>query len=223
MDIKGLINSLLDLIYPRKCTFCRRIMDEQPGYTCPDCREKLPYNFDKPLRTKRGLTCYAPLIYKDEVKAALRRYKFGNLPAYSRTFGELMAEHIAESNACFDVITWVPLGRKKLRKRGYDQALLLAQVVGEKSGRPVEGLLKKTGSNSTQSLITDPNKRRENVSGVYSLKKGAAVEGRRILLIDDIVTTGSTLSECVGVLEAAGAGSVVCLAAATASRDGKLI
>ena len=117
-----------------------------------------------------------------------------------------------------DVITWVPLGRRRLKERGFDQAQELAVTMGGELALPVEPLLMKQRDTGRQSDLTRPEQRKANVLGVYELRFGAAVRGRRILLVDDVVTSGSTLSACAKVLVEAGAEEVYCVTLAQAGK-----
>ena len=105
---------------------------------------------------------------------------------------------------------------KRRKRRGYDQSRLLAAETAKAWGAAPAALLKKTRDTPPQSGL-DASERRGNVIGVYEAVDANAVKNARILLIDDILTTGSTLSECVRVLRDAGAQSVVCACLAQAS------
>ena len=109
-------------------------------------------------------------------------------------------------------MTWVPVSRKRLRRRGYDQAELLARSACRRWDTRPERLLEKTRDNPAQSGLTDREARRENVKGAY--RAAGDCRGRRVLLVDDICTTGATLGQCAAVLLDAGAEAVVCAAAA---------
>ena len=120
---------LLNLLFPPKCPFCRTVLDE-PGI-CGKCRETLPWTQEEEtLRTGPGhLECAAPLFYEDAVRECLLRLKFrGGVPA-AEPLGQLVAQCAAEQlSGQFDTVTWVPVGPKRLRSRGYDQARLLAEA-----------------------------------------------------------------------------------------------
>ena len=106
-----------------------------------------------------------------------------------------------------DVITWVPLTRKKSWNRGYNQARLLAKWVSAETGMPGRDLLRRTRPTQDQSRL-DPAGRRRNVKGAFGAKRNESPAGSNITLIDDVYTTGSTVSECARVLNQAGAASV---------------
>ena len=130
-----------------------------------------------------------------------------------------MAECISgELEGRWDIITWVPLSAKRYKERGYDQAKLLADAVGAKLGVKPIRTLRKVKHIPKQATMGSPEKRRANISGAYTVINCEAVEGKRILLIDDIITSGSTLGECARMLRQSGAAEVVCAAVAR-SRD----
>lgn len=205
----NVMDMLLDLLFPRKCAFCRRLT--QNGATvCPHCREKLPYTNYAARQDFPNLdACYSPLYYTEEVRQSLLRYKFGGLRMYASVYGEYLAKCIDENRISCDSITWVPLSRMRLRRRGYDQARLLAEEVSRRLSIPCFPALRKLRNNPRQSATGNAEKRRRNVKGVYAALPDADLAGKTILLVDDIVTTGATLSEAASVLRKAGAASVI--------------
>lgn len=208
----NLVETVLGLLFPPKCPFCKQVMEEQS--VCPRCRRELPWTEgDEGLTDIPGGTvCAAPLFYENEVRSALIRLKFNDARHLAEPLGELLAQCAAERlSGRFDAVAWVPVGPKRLKKRGYDQAELLARAACRRWNTAPERLLTKIGDNPAQSLQDDAEARRANVLGMY---EAAGAAGRRILLIDDICTTGATLGECVRVLREAGAADVVCAAVA---------
>ena len=210
-----LFSSFLDLLFPPKCPFCGRVQDA-PGI-CDACQKALPWTEgDDALRLgPDGFRCAAPLWYRDLAREGLHRFKFQGMSSAATPLGELIAECAAEHFAGeFDTVTWVPVSSRRLRQRGYDQARLLAESACRLwDTRPLP-LLRKTVHNPAQSGLKESAQRRANVQGVYTAPDPASVRDRRILLIDDICTTGATLAECVRVLREAGAADVVCAAVA---------
>lgn len=118
-----------------------------------------------------------------------------------------------------DAVTWTPLSRQRRRERGYDQAQLLAKWVARELELPVLGMLDKVRDIPPQSGIQDDARRRANVLGAYCLRKNARPEGMNLLLVDDVVTSGSTLSECARLLSGAGTQTVVCATLAQARKN----
>ena len=117
------------------------------------------------------------------------------------------------------MLTWTPVSRLRKLRRGYDQVELLAKAVGRELGMTPTPLLRKVRHNRPQSGIHGEAERRANVLGVYRLTKGVEIAGKRILLLDDILTTGATAGEAARVLKTAGAKEVHCAAVASAGKE----
>ena len=212
----SLKEKLLDLFFPPRCAFCRRTGVHG---VCADCERTLPYAKVQLCEGAGFGRCASPLLYEDAVRESLLRFKFHGAQSAAEGYGELLARCAAEElGGQFDTVTWVPVSRKRLRQRGFDQSrLLAASLCVDWHVAPVE-TLRKAVDNPAQSGLTDAEHRRANVLGVYEALP-ENVRDKRLLLIDDIVTTGSTLTECVWVLRAAGAAEVVCLTLARAKEE----
>lgn len=209
---------LIELLYPRKCPFCTKVIDEDKRL-CRNCEKKLPFIIDRPPRRFGYVDeCYSTLEYKDSVRESIHRFKFGGAAAYAEIYGAFLIKCIDENRIFCDIITWVPLSRARLRKRGYDQVWLLAEYAAAHLGLEAQPMLKKTRNNKAQSSLRDEKARKANVKDAYALTSDVSLEGKRILLIDDVVTTGSTMSECAGVLKKAGAAAVTGLTVASAGK-----
>ena len=216
--------AVLNLLFPPKCPFCRRILDKAEDGLCPDCQKNLPWLIGTSGERKVEFAdgCFSPLAYRDRVRDGVHHFKFEGSRACAEPFGELMAQclqdHLPEE---VDAITWAPLNRKRKRKRGFDQAELLARAVGRRQNLPVISVLRKVHNTQPQSALTQADQRRANAKGAYCLREGVEVAGLRLVLVDDVVTSGATLSECAFQLRKAGAQRVWCLTLAQARRGGK--
>lgn len=217
------LGALLDLLFPPRCVFCRRLLHRGEEGICPRCQQELPWALGAEAEQTGEFfsLCASPLWYQDQVRASFHRYKFKGVRGYSRTYGRLVAQCVQDHLAGrYDLITWVPLSRARLRQRGYDQAMLLASAAALALDDVAAETLRKVRDTEAQSgLGKNDASRRANVLSAYQVTDPALVEGRRVLLIDDIVTTGSTLSECARVLRTAGATDVVCAALARSRRS----
>lgn len=206
-----MFSRLLDLLYPPKCVFCGRVLrDGEPDW-CGECRKTLPWTgSDVPEKVcAPAKRCAAPLWYRDKVRESFRRYKFEGRDFYAPEYGRLMAQCVRDRLGLgFDLICWAPLSKKRLRKRGYDQAELLARVLASELDRPAVPVLRKIRDTVEQSSLEDEAERVQNAAGAYECADRLAVRDKRVLLVDDIVTTGSTLSECAQILLDAGAKEV---------------
>ncbi len=215
-----MIRRLLEWLFPRKCILCRGLLTKEETDLCRSCRTDPPeYHYGK-KKVPHIAELTALWRYEGQVRKSLHRYKFGNARHYAAPFGRLLAMRIARELPQADVVTWVPVSRQRLRRRGYDQVELLARAVGPELGIRTERLLKKIRNNRANSSLKTSAERRANVLGAYIAVQPELIRGKRILLLDDIVTTGATASECARVLLTAGAEEVIfaAVAAATSSK-----
>lgn len=215
-----LLDKLFDILFPAKCTFCHNLMwHEENSKICNSCMHDLPRTTESNGVTKCDYItkCISPLFYRDFVRDSIHRFKFYRCDFYAGVYSELIRDCLNKHpDIVFDYITWVPLSRKRLRKRGYDQAKLIADNLARAMGKPIWCMLKKTRDTKAQSTLQDKSKRRANIAGAYMISHGTNVCGLNILLIDDVVTTGATLSECAKVLLLNGADRVYCATVAKA-------
>lgn len=221
-----ILNRCLDLLYPPKCVFCDTLLKDGEVYFCTQCGETVPVAEEEDVfrKGKHFDRCIAPLYYCDMVRDSFLDYKFHEKTWRAGTYASLLEPYVRSAFPSLDVVTWIPLSRRTLRDRGYDQAQLIARELSLRLKLPCEAMLEKVRDTQQQSRLQSPEERRSNVRNAFSLKRGARVEGRNILLIDDIITTGSTMESCSRVLERAGAAQVHCAAVAQAvgnSRDKK--
>lgn len=205
-----------DLLFPPKCPFCGVLL-EKGALLCPDCQRDLPWLVGGAGERAVELTggCVSPLRYDGAVRQAIHGYKFNGLSARSRSFGLLVAQCVRDQGYEADLVSWPSLSKKRRRERGYDQAQLLAQEVGKVLDLPVVKTLEKT-HRPAQSGLDGLEARRVNVLGAYTAVSPESFRGKTVLLVDDVVTTGATLTECAATLRAAGAAAVVCATLARA-------
>ena len=209
--MRRFLAKLRNLLFPTKCIVCGKIIKAEREEICPECRKTLPL-------AGAGLTpgdyhegTISPLKYEGGIRDAFLRYKFNGHYWLAEPFGELLAENISlQIGGRFDTIAWAPISKKRLRRRTYDQSRLLAEQVGILLDTPVIAGLAKVRDTRANSSLTGEKERRRNVADAYEALSG--IEGKRILLIDDVLTTGSTLSECARTLLLGGAESVICAA-----------
>jgi ComF family protein len=217
---------LLDLLLPPRCLNCRTAVGE-PGALCPACwsgirfiaapicqdcgwpknhlGEDCPACTRRPLRLRRARSA---VLYDEGSRGLILRFKHGGrfdgAPAYAGWMARAAADLLPE----VDLIVPVPLHRWRLMRRGYNQAALLARHLGRLSSKPVGvDLLRRT--RATPSLGGHTARQRHRLlKGVFSVRPGTEIKGKRVLLVDDVLTSGATLEELARVLKRAGAGAV---------------
>lgn len=211
-----------ELLFPPKCVLCGAILEKDELDLCRDCRVNAP---EYPIgRLKpQFLDSFAAIwYYEDTVRRSLLRYKFYGARHYAQAYGRILAmKLLQEYPEGFDVLTWVPISRLRKLRRGYDQVELLARAVGAELGMEPRPLLKKVRHNPPQSGIVGQAQRRANVLGIYRAEQEEEIIGKRILLLDDILTTGATAGECARVLLTAGAAEVHCAVVAAVRKTTK--
>ena len=213
----GILDYIDRLLFPPKCLLCRKVLEDDELDLCRDCRTDGPectnYRKKFPFIDSWAAVWY----YEDNPRRSLLRYKFRGKRNYATGYGRLLAMKLQETHPDgFDLLTWVPVSSLRRLTRGYDQVELLAQSVGQELGMQPMPLLRKIRHNRTQSGIIGDAKRRANVLGVYRVENPEILREKKVLLLDDIITTGATAGECARVLLTAGAKEIHCGAVAVA-------
>lgn len=216
----NVFHGILDALFPGKCVFCGKLLRREETDLCRGCRESAPeYTGGKSsLPFLDSFT--AVWYYEGNVRNSLLRYKFGGARHYAKSYGRFLAMKVMNRYPeGFDLVTWIPVSPLRNLRRGYDQVKLLGSAMGKELGiRPV-ALIRKVRHNPAQSGIRDSEARRENVRGVYRVLPDREIQGKRILLLDDILTTGATAGEAARALKAAGAKEVHCAVMAAARKE----
>jgi len=244
IPMRSRIQLLADALFPPVCVFCGRILpkenDESAAFfaeelhICRRCLAVLPL---RPACDRRhpclsnpysndpipGFEVIVPFRYEEPVVTALRAVKFHDAPYLARTLSFFMTETIREEGGEFDAVIPIPLSSERLKKRGYNQAALLAMPLACAMNLPCPNdFLIRTRNTGQQSRFTDPNLRCENVRDAFKVPDSVDVEGLSILLLDDVTTTGSTLHEAALTLYRNGARHVAGIAAASGRTDERM-
>ena len=209
---------MMSLLFPRKCILCRRLLRREELDLCGDCRRDVdPYaSGERKFKFLDSMT--AVWYYEENVRRSIVRYKFYGARYLAANFGRLIAMRVLQEELEFDLITWVPVSRWRKLRRGFDQVELLARAVGRELGHVPVRCLRKIRNNKKQSTLRDAAERRANVLGVYRVTDPEPVANKKILLLDDVLTTGATAGECARVLLTAGAKEVHCAVLAAARK-----
>lgn len=206
---------LMGILFPPKCVLCGCLLRKEETDLCGPCRTEVP-RYPNGKRNVQFLDSFTAVwYYEKSVRNSLLRYKFRGARSYAWAYGRMLAMALAEENPeGFDCLTWIPVSRLRRLRRGYDQVELLAKAVGKELGITPVPMLRKIRHNRPQSGIAGAAERRANVLGAYRVTDPAAAADKRILLLDDILTTGATASEAARVLKTAGAKEIHCAAVA---------
>ena len=204
---------LLNLFFPTRCICCRKLLSGTELRFCEDCLKQLSFAGKEDGKSQGDYfsVCYSPFLYEGKLRDTVIRYKFYGASACAEPLSVFLASCIYEQlDGKYDIITWVPIASRRLRERGYDQARLLAEHAAVHLRRPCDCLLKKTKNVVPLHNTSSGKERAGLIANAYICCQPEQTEGKRILLIDDIVTTRSTLAECAKTLLKAGAEDVVC-------------
>ena len=211
-------NPITHLLYPDKCLLCGRLLRSPEIHLCRSCTADTPEALNLKRRIPFLKGAFALWYYEGNVRDSLLRFKFCHRRSYAQGYAAFLAMKLLDVQKNYDLIVWVPVSRWRKLKRGYDQVELIAYALCKELQVTPVSCLKKIRHNPPQSGIASAAQRRANVLGVYKVPNPELVAGKRILLLDDIITTGATISECAKTLMAAGAREVYGVAIAAARR-----
>jgi ComF family protein len=228
------VSRLVDLLYPGRCIACgadlapdhagplcleherRVVVLEDPlcdlcgkkmfaqatgELICDECRERTPH-FDRAV---------SATLYNDVMEPLVHRYKYGMRQHLAKPLARwliaFMRRHVDADS--FDAIVPVPLHWRRYQYRGFNQAIELARPISHELGLPmITRVLRRTRYTLPQ-VGLGPDERRQNIKGAFTVRQPERIKGKRLLLVDDVYTTGATLDECARTLKSAGAAEVV--------------
>ncbi len=212
----------LDLLFPLWCLGC----GQEGGLICPSCRDKLPgivppicpcCGTSRPDATicpacsgqpRRIDGIRSPFRFEAVIRRAIHELKYKNLRAAARPLAELLGRYLEDNPLPAEALVPVPLHPKRMRERGYNQSELLCRELGRLTGLPVVAdCLARKRHSPPQARTATVGQRRSNVVDAFSCRD-QSLKGKKVLLIDDVATSGATLDACATALKASGAGSV---------------
>ena len=223
---------MLQLLFPRRCPVCDSIVQPFGEKICLECLPKLkPVTAPWCMRCGKKLSLQEQEFCRDcmrhphkydrartlyeysQVARSIYRFKYGGRQEYADFFGEQMGELLGNfiKGVQPDVIVPVPLHRRKFRTRGYNQAACLAKALGRHLNLPVDEKLVKRVKNTAPMKLLNPTERQNNLKKAFIIGQNDVKLYDRIILVDDIYTTGTTLDEIAALLKAHGVSEVYCV------------
>ncbi len=232
MDLRGIWESILDIIYPMdvRCVICDIRRDDILSHgVCPSCQDRLPF-IEPPVCPKCGKMMLADdtlcsdcqqithffykgisiFEYSTEVKRLIHRYKYGGERFLSIPMIHWMSEGLIKYQWDFDLIVPVPLHPTRQRERGFNQASLLARGLSQNTGVPLADRSLVRIKNTPHQARLSREIRHQNLIGAFKIrdKSSTIFQGKTVLLVDDVYTTGNTVDQCTRVLLEGGAEKV---------------
>ena len=212
---------LISCIFPKRCILCDEVIEYNKNM-CENCIKT--FSMAQIIRRisyfgdEKYFECISPFLYVGGIRKAILNLKFHSVRSNVEFFASAIAEKILETMDISDIdyICFVPMSEKNMVNRGYNQSELLADALGDVLKIPVKDVLIKTRETFNQHEL-DANERNKNLLGVFSERPGQEINNKNFILCDDIITTGSTLKECVKTLKAGGANKIVCCTIASSN------
>jgi ComF family protein len=245
-QIRGMCEALASLVFPAPCRICNRILDTGSRIPfCHECIEAIKQPLREPLCSQCGRPIVSTAVvegisrplchicrsgvyafdmarslgdYTPRMSRAILLLKYGNVAPLGAWFAKALADLIEKNSEDFaaDAVVPVPLDRARFRERGYNQAELIAKPLARLLGIPFRSYLLVRTRPRPNHLRLTLRERWETVRGAYAPHDAAQVDKLRVLLVDDVFTTGATLDACSRALKGAGAARVVGLTVARA-------
>ncbi len=208
--------SFMNVLFPIHCASCRTPLDTKNIYgVCSICIEKIKPGRIFPQKGPAGASftkTYSATLYEGVIKDIVHQLKYKNRLGLSRICSDIMVEFARKTPEIFEgisLVTFVPLHSKRQRQRSFNQSRALADGLSRQFGVRLEDTLDKRLFTKYQNELTR-DERLTNLIGAFTIKSGVNIAGSKVLLVDDVLTTGSTLDECSRVLTASGANETRC-------------
>ncbi|MFC1477891.1 ComF family protein [Candidatus Margulisiibacteriota bacterium] len=200
------LKHLFNLLFPLRCCHCREFSDVP---ICEKCREQIAYINEKQQLSGMPVHCIA--AYEGVIKKAIWQLKFNKKIELQDLLQSIVSGNVPAEYKNYDYLVPVPLSYKRLKERGFNQAELLVSEVSSKSGKPVYNDLVTRNKNTKALFSLTETERQQEIDGAFAIKDSGSVKDKRILLFDDIITTGTTVTEIGNMLKQAGAREVYIL------------
>ena len=226
--VNYIYHALLDFIYPPYCSFCQSSLSDGKYLVCDACWDNLPFfpkRHDILIELEENLNGESYLSganavweFKKNIQFIIHQLKYEHHTCLANKIGYYMANLLREENCldCVSLIIPVPLHKKRIRKRGYNQSELIGETISQIVHVPINTTSLQRVKNTISQTKLDRHQRTQNVADAFNVIKKEEIEGKKIVLIDDVITTGSTINACARELKQNGAEEVFALSAVKA-------
>lgn len=211
--IRYIIESVLNVIYctSENCLVCNAYLDSEETI-CNVCKEKIEYCLDE-TKLNNNVECFSAAYYASSITEMIKRLKYKSDFAVGEFLGSLLIKTIDKNKFEFDLITYVPMSKKALKKRGFNQSKFLADYISKYTNKATKELLIKKKDTKDQ-IGLDGNSRWNNLKGCFQALKNDNYKNKNIIILDDVITTGATAFYCAEQLLNNGAAKVTILTVA---------
>ena len=182
----------LELLAPAHCVICEKKLYNNE-FICKDCFERIEFNEYPLIFHEEMIYYYGITKYKGVMEEVIKKFKFQNYKVLSEKLGDMVIDFTKKHNIQFDIIGFIPMTKKELFERGYNQTFLIAKDVSKKTGVPVLNNIFKVKETLRQSQLSR-KEREENIKGAF-LIKDETLKDKNVLIVDDVYTTGNTARE----------------------------
>lgn len=212
-ELKVIAKNFINLFYPLHCLGCNEQLDAlNECRLCGQCIASIKSNSMPPFELETAsVMAYSACLYEGTLKELIHSFKYKGKITLADIFTKLMIDYIKKDPEIIDadIITPVPLHKTRLREREFNQSLIIANGIAKEFDLPVKNILEKTRKTGYQNELTK-SERLTNLKNAFAVRAGIDIEGKNVLLIDDVMTTGATLNECACTLLSGGAKKVTC-------------
>ena len=203
--LRNVVAKKVDLVLPPRCAIC----GAEGAFLCGNCAGRLEKLIEPPVTISQttGSTLEIRSLWamEDSPRHLIHQLKYGGFKALARPLGAELAQLVCRMSVLPDLVTYVPLHRSKIRRRGYDQSKLLAEAIADDLEVPSTTALTRTRSGRSQVETRDRTERIRNVARVFEASAPSTIAGKKALLVDDVMTSEATLRSAGKVTNDSGA------------------